>query len=182
MGNDSIYYYTSEKVLNNWFDNEVIWATRSITSNDNKDTHHIIECDDNEVADAGIDPEYWDSIKKQMELCKSISLKMLKDIIFDYNIKHSQKFISLAIESYEFASRQEYIHEDGYKIPKANILNNNYTYQLLHKIIKSLNIEQKKQLFNVDFEVSDNLIELIIGSYFPFVICFTYEYGRCQVS
>ncbi|EHI98146.1 hypothetical protein CDLVIII_1453 [Clostridium sp. DL-VIII] len=40
---DSIFYYTSNFVLKEWFKNEKIWATRSITSNDKTDTIYMSE-------------------------------------------------------------------------------------------------------------------------------------------
>lgn len=173
MNNDSIYYYTSDFVLKSWIENQTIWATRSITSNDNKDTHYITE-----LIDENIKTDYVDMIKKQMDLCKNISLRILKDVIFYYNINNTKDFLSLALGCYQFANRDTYFIDDGIEISRERIINNKYAEQLLYQIIKGMNDQEKRELFGVDFIVTDNILEQILSCHYPFVICFTHEYDN----
>lgn len=177
MSDDSIYYYTNEDVLSSWINNKIIWATRSITSNDNKDTHYIMDLMI-ELLNKQEKPKYFCIIESQMEICKNINLRVLKDLIVNYNINNPEKFIKFAKEAYAFSKAEKYYTYDNSEIPRNQLLISNYAEKLIYEILKDLSSEEKKRLFDVKFEVTKEIFEAVVGSDFPYVICFTYEYDN----
>ncbi|MCT4597863.1 MAG: hypothetical protein N4A50_08340 [Vallitalea sp.] len=100
---DSIYYYTSTYVLEEWFNSEKIWATRSITSNDYKDTSYIIEkfldiesyfeklnCKENIFSNEEIEKMFKEA-NNLIKYSKYVSQRTLKDLWMYVSIKQPMK-------------------------------------------------------------------------------------------
>lgn len=173
MGEDSIYYYTSNYVLKEWLKNETIWATRSVTSNDSQDTTYIINNFENYKNQlyGEVNNKYKNDFndiinftKEMIMMNQYINLGTLKDILFYYK----DKFFS-------YCSKEEEIINNNYNKFNCKMSKIEYSYGcFIANLINESSEQDLKTIFNINnnFIYKDGLIFNIMAQH-PFVICFS---------
>lgn len=81
-----IYHYTSNSVLKSILQKKKIWATRSITSNDNEDTHYIIKILNNLKKEHQLNwllEEIFDLVTTTLKNAKNFSSNTIKDRLYN---------------------------------------------------------------------------------------------------
>lgn len=194
----SIYYYTSNYVLIEWLKNQKIWATRSVSSNDSKDTIYAIE--HFESLKKEWDEEYnhiLTETKDILNVSRSFSLRLYKDILKDFIANNFKEFVSIikdidnvdkickdgfqlsnkALGCKELIEKLQAsgmpIGEDG-KI-QVKTRNDSPEEMLLGMILDKLSTEEIKRYFNINFELSKHIKNMVSCFLYPYVISFSFN-------
>lgn len=176
MSENSIFYYTSNYVFNEWIKTEKIWATRSITSNDSLDTVYAIKCF-GEIISELKNPEQEKILKETEEILKiskQINLKLYKEILLYMISKEFDKFYEIvekSKKSYDMAKNSN----SDLKTKGAILIGVEAEEILFREILLFLYEKNKlKEIFNEE-DISESLIRDLPRLYYQFVICFSYN-------
>lgn len=187
---EKIYYYTSNEVLCSWLTNEQLWATRSITSNDNEDTTYALKHFDK--INTKTNKRFEKKLQKVdliLSLSQKISLKFYKDLLH-YCMKYHFNDFSKIINTVE--KRKEYFYYgdnyDLFTIDKfhehcgtfhiPHLQNPNRDQWIYNQLLSILTPDEYKYFFNINTNTIDDYKKIIPKLPFmrhPFVICFTSE-------
>lgn len=179
---DEVYYYTSEQVFWKWYQNEIIWATRSITSNDAQDTCAIIQ--------------YYPKIKKNFIKWNQIENEFSLEEI-DRLFKYATEFIKYS-KCISFRTYKDFLfllmnRPNDYRSELFNAVNgDNFVQNLLYKkgyltypqekpnsyYAKDIHFDdsQLKEIFGAsqnDTAFDKEILFRVMSIRHPFCICFT---------
>ncbi|APF23717.1 DUF2971 domain-containing protein [Clostridium butyricum] len=182
---ESIYYYTSNYVLIEWLKNEQIWATRSVSSNDASDTIYITKYF-SKLADT-YDKNLLKKCEDILNISKNMSLRLYKDILKDFMETKFDEFktvIKLADNFYKAINSNVYISPevnneifkrvDG-NIGVFNVRGNEINQIVFREILKKLSEEEIKKYFQIDCNISNELIEKLSLLSYPYIISFSFS-------
>ena len=183
---EKIYYYTSNEVLCSWLTNEQLWATRSITSNDNEDTTYALKHFDkiNTKTNKRFEKKLQE-VDLILSLSQKISLKFYKDLLH-YCMKYHFNDFSKIINTVE--KRKEYFYYgdnyDLFTIDKfhehcgtfhiPHLQNPNRDQWIYNQLLSILTPDEYKYFFNINTNTIDDYKKIIPKLPFmrhPFVIC-----------
>lgn len=192
--NDKIYYYTSNYVLLKWLENEEIWATRSVSSNDSADTTYAIK--HFEYLEKLYDNKYkknFENTKNILNATKNLSLRVYKNILKEFIANNFEKFVEitrLTMRDYKLFNAPVNIQEDKLELlKKLNIpfdeiddgkISIKTRFQdkeeiLFRYILSELSQDEIEEYLDIDFEISKEVIENMPALSYPYVICFSYD-------
>lgn len=190
MSSDSIYYYTSNTVFAYWLINQKIWATKSTTSNDDKDTVYVIKHLD-ELSKTSDDNTkiYIEAIINTIKISKKISRRLYNTIIFEY-IKETEfnKFgdvVKTALWQYNDALKVKKPNQESienlknigiYPNEKGEINTRGAEHEeiLFRDILINLfNTNKISKYFQDCNYIDEILLRCLPDLLQPFVICFT---------
>lgn len=171
-----LYYYTSNYVLLQWLKSEKLWATRSVSSNDARDTNCVIDLY-GELEK--LYPEYksaFEQSKMRLEMSKNFSLRVYKDILRDYIKNHFDEYEYIVSETYK---KYKYIKNNKDRLVHKYFKDDkNLSIEgekmLFEEILKRLNNDEITKYFGIkDIENFKKMIPRIPDFKYPYVICFT---------
>lgn len=182
---ESLFYYTSNRVLESWFQSEKIWATRSITSNDKDDTtyikQHFAELKEYLISNTNWSEKEIEDLLNNTEnffsISDNISLRTLKDFIFECLLR-DHEYVKKAInEEVEIYNSLQQSKKQYPQLNTMNIIQDNVLESIYKKLI------EKDELFEVlisilginDKNINKELFITAIEANYPYVICFSQE-------